>query len=172
MAAEVVAAAARQRRPPWRQRRQLGRSAILAVAGARLEMRWQHGGGNSNNGALAATVWHVLIIILIVMMTMMIDYWLFLCCRGGGKGGWEGWLHALLAVVAMDGDDNRNGDCLSKIGVEQGKRREGIKRWVCFFDAVLFCYCFLAYLFQCRSIDFCNCCCVLLLPWWWKKGSQ
>ncbi len=37
-----------------------------------------------------------------------------------------------LVVVAMDGDDNRNGDCLSKKGVEQGKRREGIERWVCF----------------------------------------
>ncbi len=52
----------------------------------------------------------------------------------------------------MDGNDNRNGNCLSKIGVEQGKRIEGIERWVCFFHAVLFCYCFLAYLFQCRSI--------------------
>ncbi len=56
----------------------------------------------------------------------------------------------LLAVVAMDGDDNRNGDHLSKKGVEQGKRREGIERCVCFFHAVLFCYCFFAYLFQCR----------------------
>jgi hypothetical protein len=28
---------------------------------------------------------------------------------GGGKGGGEGWLHALLAVVAMKGDENRNG---------------------------------------------------------------
>ncbi len=36
-------------------------------------------------------------------------------------------------VVAIDGDDNPNGDCLSKKGVEQGKRREGIERWVCFF---------------------------------------
>jgi hypothetical protein len=42
----------------------------------------------------------------------------------------------------MDGDDNCNGDCLSKKGAEQGKRREGIERWVCFFRAVLFCYCF------------------------------
>ncbi len=53
-----------------------------------------------------------------------------------------------LAVVAMDGDDNRNGDFFSKKRVEQGKRREGIERWVCFFHAVLFCYCFLAYLFS------------------------
>jgi hypothetical protein len=41
----------------------------------------------------------------------------------------------------MDGDHNRNGDCLSEKGVEQGKRREGIERWVCFFHAVLFCNC-------------------------------
>ncbi len=33
----------------------------------------------------------------------------------------------------MDGDDNCNGDCLSKKEVEQGKRREGIERWVIFF---------------------------------------
>jgi hypothetical protein len=121
-------------------------------------------GGGSNNSVLVAAVWRVLIIILIVTMTMMIDYCLFLCCRGGGKGGWEGWLHALLAIVTMDGDDYRNGDCLSKMGVEQRIRREGIERWVCFFHAVLFCYCFFAYLFECRSIDFCRCRCVLLLP--------
>ncbi len=42
---------------------------------------------------------------------------------GGRKGGGEGWQHTLLAVVAMDGNDNRNGDCLSKKGVGQGKRR-------------------------------------------------
>jgi hypothetical protein len=42
--------------------------------------------------------------------------------------GGEGWPHALLAVVGMDGDDNRNGDCLSKKGVGQGKRRGGIER--------------------------------------------
>jgi hypothetical protein len=40
----------------------------------------------------------------------------------------------------MDGDDNRNDDCLSKKGVGQGKRRGGIERLVCFFHAVLFCY--------------------------------
>ncbi len=122
VAAEVVAAAARQGWPAWRRRQQLGRSAILAVTGARLEMRRRRGGG--------------------------------------------GWLHGLLAIVAMDGDDNCNADCLSKKGVEQGIRREGIERWVCFFHAVLFCYCFLAYLFQCRSIDFYRCRCMLLLPSW------
>jgi hypothetical protein len=132
---------------------------LLAIAAARLEMQWQRGGGDGNNGALEVTAWRMLIINLIVMMTMIMD-------GGEGKGGGEGWLHALLAVVAMDGDDNHNGNCLSKIWVGQGKRRERIERWVCFFHAVLFCYCFLAYLFQCRSIDFCHCCCVLLLPSW------
>ncbi len=32
----------------------------------------------------------------------------------------------------MDGNDNCNGNCLSKKGVGQGKRRGGIERWVCF----------------------------------------
>ncbi len=164
--AEVAVAAARLWRPAWRWSRQLGRSAILAVAAVRLEMRRQRGGGGGNNGVLAAAAWHMLIIFLIFTMTMMIDYSLFLFCRGGGKGGGEGWLHALLVVIAMDGNDNCNGDCLSKKGVGQGKRRGGIERLVCFFHAVLFCYCFLAYLFQCRSIDFCRFCCVLLLPSW------
>ncbi len=70
----MAAAAAQQRRPAWRWRRQLGRSTILAVAGARLEMRRQRAGGGSNNGVFVAAVWHVLIIILIATMTMMIDY--------------------------------------------------------------------------------------------------
>jgi hypothetical protein len=33
----------------------------------------------------------------------------------------------------MDGNDNSNGDCLSKKGVGQGKRRGGIEKLVCFF---------------------------------------
>ncbi len=37
----------------------------------------------------------------------------------------------------MDDDDNPNGDCLSKKGVGQGKRREGIERWVCFFHGLI-----------------------------------
>ncbi len=87
MAAEVVVAAAWQRWPAWQRRRQLDRSAISAVAGTGLEMQQRRGGGGSNNSVLAVAVWHVLRIILIVTMTMMIDYCLFLCCRGGGKGG-------------------------------------------------------------------------------------
>ncbi len=82
-----MAAEAQQWRPAWRQRQQLGRSAILAVAGAHLEMRQWHCGGGSNNSVLAVAVWRVLIIVLIVTTTMMIDYCLFLCCRGEGKGG-------------------------------------------------------------------------------------
>ncbi len=137
--AEMTAAAAWLRWLAWQWRGQLGGSAILAVAAVHLEMRWQRGGGGSNNGASTAAAWHMLIIILILTMTMMID-------RGGGEGGGEGWLHALLAVIATDGNDNCNGDCLSKKGVGQGTRRKGIERWVCFFHAVLFCYCFLVYL--------------------------
>ncbi len=48
----------------------------------------------------------------------------------GGRGGREGWLHALLAVVTMDADDNRNGDCLIKKGV--GGEGE-LKDWFVFF---------------------------------------
>ncbi len=33
----------------------------------------------------------------------------------------------------MDGDDNCNGNCLSKNSVGQRKRTGGIERWVCFF---------------------------------------
>ncbi len=33
----------------------------------------------------------------------------------------------------MDSDDNHNGDCLSKKGVEQEKRREGIESGFVFF---------------------------------------
>ncbi len=71
-----------------------------------------------------------------------------------GGGGGEGWPHVLLSVVGMDGDDNCNSNCLSKKGVGQGKRRGGIERWVWFFMLSYFRYCFLAYLFQCRLIDF------------------
>ena len=56
----------------------------------------------------------------------------FVAGEGGREGG-EGWLHVLLAIAAMDGNDNPNGDCLSKKGVGQGKRRWGIERCVCFF---------------------------------------
>jgi hypothetical protein len=50
--AEVVAAAARQWWPAWRQRRQLGKSAVLAVAAVRLEVRQQRGGNGGNNTAV------------------------------------------------------------------------------------------------------------------------
>ncbi len=69
-------------------------------------------------------------------------------------GGEEGRLHASLAIAGLDGNDNRNGNCLSKKRgwireMERGNLKMGL-----FFHAVLFCYCFLAYLFQCRLIDF------------------
>ncbi len=70
----------------------------------------------------------------------------------------------LLAVVRMDGNDNCNGNCLSKKGVGQGKRARGIERWVCFFMLSYFVIFFLAYLFQCRLINFCRRRCVLPLP--------
>ncbi len=55
-----------------------------------------------------------------------------------GRGGGEGWLHALLAVVVMDGDDNLIDDCLSK---KRGWTREKertyfvIVCWLIFFNA-------------------------------------
>jgi hypothetical protein len=42
-----------------------------------------------------------------------------------------------LAVVGMDGDDNCNGNFLSKKVVGQGKRRGGIERWVCFLCCLI-----------------------------------
>jgi hypothetical protein len=48
MAEEVAVAAAQRWWPAWQRRRQLGRSAILAVAAARLEVRRQR--GNKCNG--------------------------------------------------------------------------------------------------------------------------
>ncbi len=70
--------------------------------------------------------------------------------------GWgrEGRLHASLAIGGLDGNDNCNGDCLrKKRGWTRGKERGDLKMGL-FFHAVLFCYCFFAYLFQCRLIDF------------------
>ncbi len=70
----MAAAAARQQWPAWRRRQQIGGNAILAVAAACLEVRWQRGDDGGNNVALAATAWCMLTIILMVMMTRMIDY--------------------------------------------------------------------------------------------------
>jgi hypothetical protein len=55
------------------------------------------------------------------------------CLRCGLLGGGAGWLHVSLAVIRMDGNDNCNGNCLSKKGVGRGKRTGGIERWVCFY---------------------------------------
>ncbi len=70
-----------------------------------------------------------------------------------GWGG-EGRPLASLAIAGLDGNDNRNGNCLSK---KKGWTREmerGNLKMGLFFHAVLYCYCFLAFLFQCRLIDF------------------
>ncbi len=74
----------------------------------------------------------------------------------GGCLGWgrEGRPHASLAIAGLDGDDNCNGNCLSiKRGWTREKERVNLKMGL-FFHAVLFCYCFLAFIFQCRLIDF------------------
>jgi hypothetical protein len=56
-------------------------------------------------------------------------------------GGGEGWPHASLAIVGMDGNDDCNGDCLSKKGVGQGKRRGELK------DGFVFSCCLILLLF-------------------------
>ena len=71
-------------------------------------------------------------------------------CLGWGRKGRS---HVSL-IAGLDGNDNRNGNCLSKKrGWTREKERGNLKMGL-FFHAVLFCYCFLAFLFQCRSIDF------------------
>jgi hypothetical protein len=65
----------------------------------------------------------------------------------------EGWPHASLAVVVMDGDDNRSGNCLRKKGVGQGKRRGGLKDGFD-FSCCLILLLFFGLPFQCRLIDF------------------
>ncbi len=70
-----------------------------------------------------------------------------------GWGG-EGRPHALLAIAGLDGNDNCNGNCLSrKRGWTREKERGNLKMGL-FFHAVIFSYCFLAFLFLCRWIDF------------------
>jgi hypothetical protein len=76
---------------------------------------------------------------------------LYLHC--GLLGGGEGWLHALLAIVGMYDDDNCNGNCLSKKGLDRGKGEGELKDGFD-FSCCFFCYCFLACLFQCRLVDF------------------
>ncbi len=70
--------------------------------------------------------------------------------------GWGGECrpHALLAIPGLDSDDNCNGNCLSKKKGWTWEKERGNLKMGLFFHAVLFCYCFLAFLFQCRLIDF------------------
>ncbi len=72
-------------------------------------------------------------------------------CEGWGR---EGRLHASLAIAGLDGNDSCNGDCLSKKSGWTREKERGILKMGLFFHAVLFCYCFLAFIFQCRLIDF------------------
>ncbi len=72
--AEVAATAAQQQWPAWRWRRQLGRSAMLAVAAACLEVQQQRGGSGGNNTVLVGAAWCMLTITAMVTMTTMIDY--------------------------------------------------------------------------------------------------
>jgi hypothetical protein len=76
-----------------------------------------------------------------------------LCCGllgGGGRG--------LVACITGGRWDGRRWQSQwqlfeQKRGLTRGKKR-GNQKMGLFFHAVLFCYCLLAYLFQCRLIDF------------------
>jgi hypothetical protein len=70
--------------------------------------------------------------------------------------GWrrEGRPHVSLAIAGLDGHDNCNGDCLSKKRGWIREKERGNLKMDLFFHAVLFCYCFLAFIFQSRLIDF------------------
>ncbi len=69
-------------------------------------------------------------------------------------GGGEIRPHVSLAIAGLDGNDNCNGNCLSKKrGWTREKERGNLKIGL-FFHAVLFCYSFLTFLFQCQLIDF------------------
>ncbi len=82
--------------------------------------------------------------------------WRIAAAFAAGCVGWgrEGRPHASLEIAGLDGNDNCNGDCLGKKrGWTREKERGNLKMGL-FFQSVFFCYCFLAFLFQCRSIDF------------------
>jgi hypothetical protein len=49
------------------------------------------------------------------------------CLHCGLLGGGEGWLHVLLAVVRMDGNDNHNGNYLSKKVLDKEKGQGELK---------------------------------------------
>jgi hypothetical protein len=68
-------------------------------------------------------------------------------------GGGEGRPPSSLALAGLDGDDNRNGNCLSKKRLDKGKGEEGFNDGFV-FSCRLILLLFLAFLFQCRSIDF------------------
>jgi hypothetical protein len=70
------------------------------------------------------------------------------------QGGGEGRPHPSLAIAGLDGNDNRNGNYLSKKRGWTREKERGNSKMGLFFHAVLFCYCFLTFLFQYRLIDF------------------
>ncbi len=68
------AAAARWRWPAWQQRQQLGGSAILAIAAARLEVLQQRGGDGGNQHGVGGGSVAYADNNFIVTMTTMIGY--------------------------------------------------------------------------------------------------
>ncbi len=61
--------------------------------------------------------------------------------------GWgrEGRLHASLAIAGLDGNDNCNGNCLSKKKDWTREKEKGNLKMGLFFHAVFFCYFILAF---------------------------
>jgi hypothetical protein len=60
-----------------------------------------------------------------------------LCFGLSGGGGGEGRPHASLAIAWLDGDDNRNGNCLSKKRGWTREKERGNLNIGLFFHAVL-----------------------------------
>ncbi len=64
-----------------------------------------------------------------------------------GWGG-EGRPHASLAITGLDGDDNCNGNCLSKKRGWTREKERGNSKMGLFFHAILFCYYFWLFFFN------------------------
>ncbi len=59
-----------------------------------------------------------------------------------------------MTIARLDSNDNCNGDCSSKKRCWTREKERGNLKMGLFFCAVLFCYYFLAFFFQCRLIEF------------------